>query len=158
MRKKACPFCNDTIPEITFLQTKNFRAIYNHAPILPGHSLIIPKLHKESYFDLRPDEMCELANFSRRVARLLIKVFNADGFNWTLQESQAAGQTVAHLHFHIVPRYANDLPEPGDWYPKIENQEKNMLLDSEERKKISRNEIKKVVEKIRSAAKTKIGD
>ena len=61
----SCPFCGTNIRETVFAESKNFCAIYNIAPILPGHSLIIPKRHLESLMDLSDSELCEMMIFGR---------------------------------------------------------------------------------------------
>lgn len=55
--------------------------------------------------------------------------FHSKAFDWTLQEGEDAGQTIPHLHIHILPRKLNDLPEPGDWYPQLAANQTN-LIDS----------------------------
>jgi len=114
-----CPFCATTIPDLTFMESDRFRAIVNIAPILPGHSLVIPKRHVESLLALDDAEIAEMVNLSRRAAALLKRAHEADGFDWTIQESEAAGQSVPHLHLHLIPRKKGDLPDPGDWYPRL---------------------------------------
>ncbi|MBN2524160.1 MAG: HIT family protein [Bacteroidales bacterium] len=143
-----CPFCESSIEEAVFAESKNFLAVYNLAPILPGHSLIIPKQHLDSVLRLSNDELSELAAFSRKITILLLKAFHADAFDWSLQENEAAGQTIPHLHMHIVLRFQGDFQDPGDWYPKIRNN-CNDVLDSDKRKRLSRNEMKKIVARLR---------
>ena len=57
--------------------------------------------------------------FARRVTRVLARAFAADGFDWSIQDGVSAGQTVPHLHLHVIPRHAGDLPNPGAWYPAL---------------------------------------
>lgn len=153
MRKKYkvndCPFCNDNINEMAFLESKNFFVIYNNSPILPGHSLVIPKFHIESLLNLTEKEQNELVNISIKAAKLILKVFNAESFNWTIQERPAAGQTVQHLHLHIFPRHENDLPAPGDWYPLLKQNEENQTIDNENRQRLSEKEVREIVKNIK---------
>lgn len=145
-----CPFCGDKIAYATFLETPNFRAIYNIAPILPGHSLVIPKRHIESFLDLSDEEVTEFIFLGRSAIKLLLKIFKTSAFNWTIQEKSEAGQTIAHLHLHLIPRKEKDLENPGDWYPLILKQENEGLIDSETRAKLSIEEVKTIVNKIKS--------
>src|SRR4051812_9287501 len=117
-KTKICPFCSKKTEE-AFLETTNFIAIYNIAPVLPGHSLVIPKKHIESLFELTDEETGELMILGKKVASLLSKVLNTDAFDWAIQEKEAAGQSVLHLHMHVVPRKIGDLPNPGDWYQAL---------------------------------------
>ena len=114
-----CPFCRPWISEAVFAESQNFMAVYNIAPILPGHSLIVPKRHLESILDLSENELSEMMIFARKVTTVLLEVFHAEAFDWSVQDKEAAGQTISHLHLHMVPRLVGDLNEPGNWYPEI---------------------------------------
>ena len=114
-----CPFCAASVGEITFMESDRFRAIVNIAPILPGHSLVVPKRHVDSLLSLEDAEVVEMVNLSRRAMPLLMQVHDAEGFDWTIQESDAAGQSIPHLHLHLIPRRHGDLPDPGDWYAHL---------------------------------------
>jgi bis(5'-adenosyl)-triphosphatase len=151
LRAMTCPFCETTIQDSAFAISRNFLAVYNLAPILPGHSLIIPIKHVQSVLELTPDELSEMTSFACRVTRVLIKVFNAEAFNWSIQDKEIAGQTLAHLHMHIVLRFEGDLPSPGDWYPELR---KNLseILDSNSRQKLSTSEMKQIVDRLRKSA------
>lgn len=150
-----CPFCYPNVEESKFAETDNFVAIYNVAPILPGHSLVIPKWHLESLMELTNTELCEMTIFSRDAVKILLETFGVGAFNWTIQEGEAAGQTVFHLHLHLIPRESDDLPQPGDWYPLLrKSQTEN--IDSESRPRLTPNEMRKVVMKIRGTA-SKLG-
>lgn len=147
-----CPFCDSSVEEISFLSSPNFLVINNRAPILPGHSLVIPKQHYNSLLDLPLANTHELMNLSMHAVRLLIKIFNADGFDWTIQDGEAAGQSVMHLHLHLVPRYKNDFPNPGDWYPALQQNEE-ALIDSQKRARHSHSELLHIARELRSKIK-----
>jgi diadenosine tetraphosphate (Ap4A) HIT family hydrolase len=81
-------------------------------PVSPGHALVIPKLHIASYFDL-PDKLrtaCWL--LVDRIKLLLTEQFQPDGFNVGVNVGHAAGQTVPHVHVHVIPRYVGDTENP----------------------------------------------
>lgn len=143
MTATFCPFCSPAFNEACFAQSMHFNALYNLAPILPGHCLIVPKEHWESIMNLEESVLIELVSFCRRVIKTLQTAFQTNAFDWTLQEGEAAGQTIAHLHIHIIPRKLNDLPEPGDWYPKLEVSQSN-LLDSFSRPRYSSDKLAKI--------------
>ena len=131
-----CLFCHTEIIEKSFCTTVRFSALYNIAPILPGHSLIIPNTHYESLFELPDDELSEMMVFARKITAVLKTFFNCDGFDWTIQDGVSAGQTVPHLHLHIIPRKPLDMPESNEWYSKVPENEKQML-DSDHRMRLN---------------------
>lgn len=148
-----CVFCQKEFIESSFCRTSQFIAFYNIAPILPGHSLIIPNNHFESLFELSDNELSEMMLFARKITAVLKTVFNCDGFDWTIQDGVSAGQTVPHLHLHIVPRKPLDLPESNEWYSKI-NENKNQLLDSQKRLRLSDEEYNSITQKLAEAVKS----
>lgn len=77
-----------------------------------GHALIIPKRHIASLFDATSDEREALYDLLAQVKIELQEKYNPDGFNIGINEGAAAGQTVMHLHIHLIPRYSGDLPDP----------------------------------------------
>ncbi|MBS1594099.1 MAG: HIT family protein [Bacteroidetes bacterium] len=151
-KSPTCPFCKDDIKDIAFLESENFYVIYNYAPILPGHSLVIPKNHIQSLLELDENQHLEFFQLSLKAAKLILKVFNADSFNWTVQEKPPAGQSIPHLHLHIFPRHEHDLPNPGDWYPLLKENEKAQYIDSDsdKRVKLSRQEQIDIVNHIKT--------
>jgi len=140
---KQCPFCSSSIEQVSFLTSPNFLVIYNQSPILLGHSLVIPRQHYQSLLDLPLAYSHELMNLGMHTVRLLLKIFNADGFDWTIQDGKSAGQSVMHLHLHLLPRYKNDFPDPGDWYPELiqNNRPESNLIDSKDRTKYSHSQL-----------------
>lgn len=146
-----CPFCSVNVNETVFTESENFRAIYNIAPILPGHSLIISKRHLQSLMDLSDSELCEMMTFGRDVVRILLRAFDTSAFNWTVQEGEEAGQTIPHLHMHLIPRERNDLPQPGDWYPLLRKSQSE-VIDSDSRPRLTPHEMKEIVNRIKQVA------
>jgi bis(5'-adenosyl)-triphosphatase len=145
-----CPFCDTEVEKAVFARSENFLAVYNIAPILPGHTLIIPGKHILSILELDEQQFSEMMQFSRKITRLLLKVFRTDSFNWSVQDKETAGQTVAHMHMHIVLRYTGDLPDPGDWYPRISHNY-DQILDSSNRAKLGTKELANIVAQLRSS-------
>lgn len=138
------------------MESENFLAIYNIAPVLPGHSLIIPKNHITSFILLDKEQLTEFLETTRHAVRILLKAFNTDAFDLSVQEKPEAGQTIEHLHLHIVPRIKGDKPNPGDWYPVIHKNDQ-MIIDNEGRKRLPDEDIRTIVEKLKGvASKTKI--
>ncbi|MFO1145389.1 MAG: HIT family protein [Rhodospirillales bacterium] len=109
----ACAFCvvADTA---AFMADGRFLALHNIAPVLPGHSLVIPRRHVASLLELEDDDLAAMMLFARRTTRLLARVFASDGFDWTVQDGAAAGQTVPHPAPARHPRHADDYcPTPA---------------------------------------------
>lgn len=83
-------------------------AFLDIAPVTPGHTLVIPVRHVETLFDLPPAEVPALWATAQKVGRALQSAFSADGLNLLQANGAAAGQTIAHLHLHLVPRATDD--------------------------------------------------
>lgn len=81
-------------------------------PISPGHTLIIPHRHVGSFFAIDVAERDALLALIEEAKRRLDKEFKPDGYNVGINDGAAAGQTVAHLHIHLIPRYAGDREDP----------------------------------------------
>lgn len=76
-------------------------------PQAPGHTLIIPKLAGENLLDTPPESVAAAMRVTQRVARAVKKAFDAKGIVITQFNGAAAGQTVFHLHFHVIPVYSS---------------------------------------------------
>jgi diadenosine tetraphosphate (Ap4A) HIT family hydrolase len=79
-------------------------------PVSPGHRLIVPKRHVASLFELAPEEYSELFTIARELATSDRSA--PDGWNLGVNVGPAAGQTVMHVHVHLVPRMLGDVPDP----------------------------------------------
>lgn len=111
MAQAECPFCN-TKDERKFYEGTYVFGIWDSHPASPGHALLIPKRHVATWFDASPEEKAELL-VAIDSARLAIEKTHApDGYNIGINIGAAAGQTVFHLHVHVIPRYSGDVPNP----------------------------------------------
>ncbi len=153
MKNPVCPFCSPHADKASFAESDHFKAIYNIAPILPGHVLVVPKQHVTGFLDVDDAQMTELMIFSRKLILFLKKEFKADGVDFTIQDGKSAGQTIDHMHVHIVPRYKGDLADPGDWYPSIQSKNSEML-DSLQRKHLSNAQMKRVIAHLKTSYQT----
>jgi bis(5'-adenosyl)-triphosphatase len=147
-----CLFCRKEIVGKSFFSSEQFSAFYNIAPILPGHSLVVPIAHYTSLLELSETELGDMMVFARKATKVLQEVFKCESFDWTLQDGISAGQTVPHLHLHIIPRKPFDLPEGNDWYGKIPQNELNML-DSQHRERLNEKEYTEITARLSEAAK-----
>ena len=87
-------------------------AILDNYPVSKGHTLLIPKRHCETYFDLNQVECGCLLPTIDVVKVILDGKFKPDGYNIGMNCGEAAGQTVMHFHLHIIPRYNGDCENP----------------------------------------------
>lgn len=87
-------------------------AIRDNFPVSPGHTLVIPKREFSDWFDATADEREAIFSLVERVRDELAASFHPDGFNVGINVGAAAGQTVFHLHVHVIPRYEGDMPDP----------------------------------------------
>ena len=111
MTPKPCLFC--TLPAARILgQNAHALWIRDAFPISPGHSLIIPKRHVGSFFEASAEEKNALLDLLDKVQADAKAEFFPDGFNIGINDGVAAGQTVLHLHIHLIPRFKGDLPDP----------------------------------------------
>ena len=108
---KTCPFCS-SLESRVFLENDLALAILDGFPISEGHSLIIPKRHVSSIFEIQKNELLGLFNLLTDVKNKLTEQFNPDGFNIGINDNEAAGQTINHLHIHLIPRYKGDQADP----------------------------------------------
>lgn len=105
----GCVFCElvDVVGEF-----EHFIVIRDKYPVSVGHTLIIPKRHVETYFDLRFEERIALVDVIDVVKLELDVDFRPDGYNIGFNVGEVAGQTVMHCHVHVIPRYEGDMEDP----------------------------------------------
>ncbi len=106
-----CPFCSPASSEI-FLQNSLSYARWDYYPVGKGHLLIVPFRHLADFFELTDDEQ----NASLELLRLAKAKLDADfcpsGYNVGVNVGESAGQTVMHVHVHLIPRYQGDVENP----------------------------------------------
>jgi len=106
-----CIFCKITkgeIPNYTVYEDEKVLAFLDIYPHSKGHTVVIPKVHAETYFDLNEDLLEHLSLGVKRTMEKIDKVLKPDGFNVGWNQGEVAGQVVPHLHVHIIPRYDGD--------------------------------------------------
>lgn len=110
--EKNCPFCKlDTDREI-ITESATAYAIYDKYPVSEGHALVIPKRHLANYFELSFKEQSACWLVLNRTQKIIQKKYQPQGFNIGVNIGDAAGQTVHHVHIHLIPRYEGDVPAP----------------------------------------------
>lgn len=112
-----CIFCKIyKDPKDTVLETAYFFVKRDIHPVTSGHSLVIPKRHLVSFFELKPEEWADLqlaiAKTTKEIEKSKPGKKVPDGYNFGINEGRAAGRVVDHLHLHVVPRYLGDVVKP----------------------------------------------
>ena len=110
--EKDCVFCRLDADRTILASSSLAFAIYDKFPVNPGHALIIPKRHTANYFDLSAEEQQALFALLNEVKQKLAENYSPDGFNVGINVGEAAGQTVGHVHIHLIPRYNGDIDNP----------------------------------------------
>lgn len=120
-----------------FHLTQRTFALVNLKPVLPGHVLVCPRRLVKRVADLTPPEAGELFLTVQRVGRMIERVHGASSLNITIQDGPESGQSVAHVHAHIIPRKKQDMDhlehghQPG---PERERRTSLPVIEDEERK------------------------
>ena len=107
-----CLFCN--LPKNLPIQAENDLAfaVYDGFPVSPAHVLVIPKRHVANYFDLTSDELAAIQDLLVIMKKQVDEKFHPDGYNVGVNVGEPAGQSVFHVHVHLIPRYKGDVANP----------------------------------------------
>lgn len=134
-----CIFCNiverKAKAEIVF-EDDNIVAFLDIQPVNYGHTLLVPKKHYDNFLTVPSDQLSKLTIATQYIAGAVKRSVNADGFNVITNNSNSAGQSVYHFHFHVIPRFDEDF----NFKPRLKN--------------YSSGGMKEYAEKIRSAVST----
>lgn len=103
-----CPFCNRQ----PWFSSEYWNVFLDQYPVSPGHTLVVPKRHIASVFDLNDAERGELLNVIEAVKLEWDDRLHPDGYNIGVNVGEAAGQSVMHAHIHVIPRYVGDVENP----------------------------------------------
>lgn len=111
MKDAGCIFCN--LPQSEKIAESDLCfAMFDGFPVSKGHVLIIPKRHVADYFDLTDEEIMAMQHMMKEIKERLDEEFSPDGYNVGVNVNEAAGQTVFHVHMHLIPRYRGDVENP----------------------------------------------
>jgi diadenosine tetraphosphate (Ap4A) HIT family hydrolase len=105
-----CLFCKD--PRGVSLEHELVYSARDTYAVSPGHTLVIPRRHVASFFDLTPEEVNACMGLITEERMRLDEEFKPDGYNIGVNVGQAAGQSIFHVHIHIIPRYEGDVENP----------------------------------------------
>ena len=108
---KPCPFC--TLPLERIIDSNDLALVIRDGyPVSPGHTLVIPKRHIGSWFEITSEEQNAMLDLLRKAKAVLEEEFKPDGYNIGINDGPTAGQTVPHLHMHLISRFKGDLEDP----------------------------------------------
>ncbi len=140
-------FCSRRVVRQRYLLTKHMMVLYNIAPALPGHSLVVPRRHVEQLTELKPVESKDLFETLQRVVPVLDRLYAGGSRSYELiaQVGPYSSRTVPHVHIHVIPRRKHDK------YSKVGI----VGIFSEEPKKLSSIGISKEVSRLRKEFATK---
>ncbi|MCD8220602.1 MAG: HIT family protein [Clostridiales bacterium] len=119
MNDQNCIFCkiaNGEIPSATVYEDEEFRVILDMGPASRGHALILPKSHFKDITEADMETAGKLFPLASKIGQGMKKGLGAAGFNVVQNNGTCAGQTVFHLHVHVIPRYEGG-PEIVAWKP-----------------------------------------
>lgn len=111
---EGCLFClkYSAAENVIMLEDDSFFVRYDNFPASPGHIEIVPKRHVESFFELSAEEVAKAYALMRRAKNELNKQYHPDGYTIGVNEGDASGRTVKHLHIHLIPRHDGDVDDP----------------------------------------------
>lgn len=104
-----CPFCQ---PKKELFGNDLAYVIADTCPVNPGHLLVIPRRHVADFFETTPEEKQSLLALLDEAKQYLATEYSPDGYNVGINAGEVAGQTVMHVHIHLIPRYRGDTPLP----------------------------------------------
>jgi diadenosine tetraphosphate (Ap4A) HIT family hydrolase len=111
MTTSDCPFCS--ISKDRIVREGQFSiALSDGFPVSPGHTLVVPKRHISDWFAATKEERAEILDLIDVVKKELDQRHKPDGYNIGINIGAAAGQTINHLHVHLIPRYEADVQDP----------------------------------------------
>lgn len=111
MMKEDCLFCklaNGVFPTNSIYEDEEFNVILDICPATKGHALVLPKSHCDNALDADSELLGKAINVAAKTGNAIKKALGCDGINIVQNNGEAAGQTVFHLHFHVIPRYTDD--------------------------------------------------
>lgn len=109
--EQDCPFCSPD-PDRIFHETDLVVGLWDAYPVNPGHALLVPRRHVAGWFEASEDERKELMEGVQAARAAILEDHEPQGFNLGINMGEAAGQTVFHLHVHLIPRYPGDVADP----------------------------------------------
>ncbi|GJQ09585.1 hypothetical protein GpartN1_g1376.t1 [Galdieria partita] len=139
-----------------FYNSKLSYGIVNLKPIVPGHVLVIPKRVVKRFQELNLDEVYDLWQSAQLIGGRLEQYYQVDAMTYCIQDGKAAGQTVPHVHIHVIPRRIGDFERNDQLYEMLEASSKDSHgsrkweIDSEQRRERTEEEMEKETKVLRT--------
>ena len=108
----SCIFCEKKPSFKIIYDSNDVYAIFDEFAVSRGHVLIIPKVHQKNWFDLSLSIQTSMIKALSVVKEQIDQDYRPDGYNIGINCGKFAGQTVMHVHLHLIPRYNGDVPDP----------------------------------------------
>lgn len=118
--KRRVHFSKFDVTDQTFYETESVAAIVNLKPIVPGHVLVIPQTPYKRLTDVPDAEVGAMFTAAKRIGGVLERVFGGDALTVSVQDGASAGQTVDHVHIHVLPRRSGDIVPKDAMYDHLE--------------------------------------
>jgi superfamily II DNA or RNA helicase/HKD family nuclease/diadenosine tetraphosphate (Ap4A) HIT family hydrolase len=131
----SCPFCNPAVDRIFYMDSVVI-GLWDGYPVSPGHALIVPRRHVASWFEATADEKYAVIDALERAKREIEKTHAPQGYNIGVNVGSPAGQTIFHLHVHLIPRYHGDMPDPRGGVRYVIPQKANYLSKIEDSERL----------------------
>jgi diadenosine tetraphosphate (Ap4A) HIT family hydrolase len=112
VERAECPFCERIEAGDVVLERRGSICVRDAYPVSIGHTLVVPVRHTANFFALPEEEQAIAWRLVAEMRDELSRSLSPDGFTIGLNDGSAAGQTVAHAHIHVIPRFAGDHPDP----------------------------------------------
>lgn len=129
MSDQPCPFCDPQPAERIFYEDELTQGLWDSFPVSPGHALVVPRRHVATWFDATAEEQAALTRALSVARDIVAERHRPDGYNVGINVGEAAGQTVFHLHVHLIPRYSGDVADPRGGVRHVIPSKGNYLLD-----------------------------
>ena len=116
MKDENCIFCKilaGEIPSTAVYEDDDIKAILDVNPAARGHVIILPKNHAANIYELPDEDASKIMIVAKKIATAIEKAYHCDGVNILQNNGEAAGQTVFHLHVHVIPRFKGDTVNIG---------------------------------------------
>lgn len=126
-----CKIAGGAIPAEVIYEDDSVMGLLDINPKAPGHSFLIPKKHRETILDLDESETGHMFVAVANVTALLKKALAPDGFTIGINQGRASGQTIDHLHVHVIPRWLND--RGGSIHSVVSNAPQESVHEMKER-------------------------
>lgn len=141
LSSQNCPFCSPEADRI-FYASRLVLGVWDRFPVSPGHALLIPKRHVATWFEASAEEQEALLTAVEAARAEIERDQQPDGYNMGINMGPAAGQTVPHLHVHLIPRYEGDVSDPRGGvrhvipskanYLEVQPDQNDLVLDRQE--------------------------